>query len=506
MYEIRKLSQKRRYMSRTAGSINKAERVESMFIAIGMLIFSLAVTWLAVAKPFGDLWGLESEETLEMEEGALEILPERTASGSSHRRIKELEQSQSVEILQSGTEEHPKQFILGDDGLIETAKDEEEPLIVIDPGHGGIDEGCMDSGVKEKEVNLQIALLVKEKLEDMGMRVTLTREKDTFLSKEERAAFANQAKADAFVSIHQNTFEDTGICGIETWYDGSGTKRDNQRLAQLVHEQTLKSTGAVERELRADADFHVTSNTKMPACLIETGFLSGEKEKKNLTDAEYQEKLAEGIAQGIYLFFYPKTMYLTFDDGPSAECTDMVLNILRERNIKATFFLVGEYVEKYPETAKRIADEGHTIGIHCYRHDYAVLYQSVESYLEDFQKAYDVIEEATGVKVEVFRFPGGSVNAYNKTVCKKIIKEMTDRGFVYYDWNASLGDVAGDLTPEELLSNAKETTLDRKKVIMLAHDRVYNTALCLDRLITQFPEYKMEVLSPEVEPIKFALP
>ncbi len=97
------------------------------------------------------------------------------------------------------------------------------------------------------------------------------------------AAFANQAKADAFVSIHQNTFEDTGICGIETWYDGSGTKRDNQRLAQLVHEQTLKSTGAVERELRADADFHVTSNTKMPACLIETGFLSGEKEKNGLT-------------------------------------------------------------------------------------------------------------------------------------------------------------------------------------------------------------------------------
>lgn len=83
---------------------------------------------------------------------------------------------------------------------------------------------------------------------------------------------------------------------------------------------------------------------------------------------------------------------------------------------------------------------------------------------------------------------------------------MTERGFIYYDWNASLGDATGESTPEELLANAKGTTLERKKVIMLAHDRVYNTVLCLDRLITQFPEYKMEVLSPDVEPIKFALP
>lgn len=505
MYKRKKYLEKKKYTYKSEGTEQKAERVESLLIAAGMLIFSLAITWLAVAKPFGDLWGLEQEETVEMKEDALEVLPERTTPGSSHRGVKELKQSQIVEIPLYGSRELQKQFILNANRLIETSG-EEEPLIVIDPGHGGIDDGCVVSGVKEKEVNLQIALLVKEKLEEKGMRVTLTREGDAYLSKEERADFANRTNADAFVSIHQNTFEDAAICGIETWYDGSGTKRDNGRLAQLVHEQTIKTTGATEREIRGDADFHVTTNTKMPACLIETGFLSSKKEKKSLTDMKYQDKLAEGIAEGIYLFFYPKTMYLTFDDGPSAECTDMVLNILRERNIKATFFLIGEYVEKYPETAKRIADEGHTIGIHCYRHDYDVLYQSVESYLEDFQKAYDVIEAVTGVKTRLFRFPGGSVNAYNKEVCEEIIKEMTDRGFIYYDWNASLGDAAGDTMPEELLMNAKETTLGRKKVIMLAHDRVYNTALCLDRLITQFPEYKMEVLSPEVEPIKFTLP
>ncbi len=381
-----------------------------------------------------------------------------------------------------------------------------EPLIAIDPGHGGIDEGCTATGVKEKDINLQIALLVKDKLEELGFRVMLTREDDTYLAKEERVRMANDAEADAFISIHQNTFEDAKVSGMETWYDGTCLKRDNERLAQLVHMQTLKSTGAWERELKDDADFHVTCMTQMPACLIETGFLSNSKEKNQLMSSQYQEQIAEGIVKGIDLFFHPKTMYLTFDDGPSAECTDMVLNILRERNVKATFFLIGEYVEKYPEVAKRIVDEGHTIGIHCYRHDYGVLYESVDSYLEDFQRACDVIRETTGVETRLFRFPGGSVNAYNKEVCRDIVEEMTERGYIYFDWNASLEDAAGDYEPEELISNARETALDRKKVVMLAHDRVYHTALCLDRLISQFPEYKMEALSTEVEPVQFALP
>ncbi|MCM1127347.1 MAG: N-acetylmuramoyl-L-alanine amidase [Lachnospiraceae bacterium] len=506
MHKGKKHTPKEKYIRRSIEARSRSEKIESFLIAFIMLICSLLVTVIAVKKPFGDFGGSAQEEMTEGEEENVLGSSKRTASKTYQGKIRKLESPQTLEPVLSREGEIKKQVLLGAGMSGEDDGKEKEPLIIIDPGHGGMDEGCINAGVKEKDVNLQIALLVRDKLEEMGMRVSLTREKDTYLAKEERAAFANQEKGDAFISIHQNTFEDAGVCGIETWYDGTGTKRESQRLAQLVHEQTLKSTGAKEREIRGDADFHVTSNAKMPACLIETGFLSGKEEKKNLTDAKYQDKLAEGIAQGIYLFFNPKTMYLTFDDGPSAECTDMVLNILRERNIKATFFLIGEYVEKYPETAKRIADEGHTIGIHCYRHDYGELYRSVDSYLADFQKAYDAVEAATGVRAKIFRFPGGSVNAYNKSICKEIIEKMTERGFVYFDWNASLDDAVGEPTPEELLVRAEETTLDRKKVIMLAHDRVYSTAMCLDRLLTQFPEYKMEVLSPDVEPIKFVLP
>ncbi|MDO4303010.1 MAG: N-acetylmuramoyl-L-alanine amidase [Bacillota bacterium] len=468
----------------------KGKKAKGWLLAAGMLLFSLFVTVMAAWGSSGLLD--KTEKAQEIEETSFKEASERVSSGQlSDQTVKE--------FINQGT--------LSKEIMAEAETEEDlDPLIAIDPGHGGIDEGCTATGIKEKDVNLQIAMLVKEKLEELGFRVMLTRQEDTYLAKEDRVRLANDAGADAFVSIHQNTFEDAGISGMETWYDGTCLKRDNERLAQLVHMQTLKSTGAQERELRGDADFHVTSMTQMPACLIETGFLSSEQEKNQLLSSEYQEQIAEGIVNGIDLFFHPKTMYLTFDDGPSEECTDMVLNILRERNVKATFFLIGEYVEKYPEVAKRIVEEGHTVGIHCYRHDYGILYESVDSYLEDFQKAYDIVKETTGVETRLFRFPGGSVNAYNKDVCEDIIKEMTRRGYIYFDWNASLEDAAGDYQPEELIANARETALDRKRVVMLAHDRVYNTALCLDRLLSQFPEYKMEVLSPDVEPVQFALP
>lgn len=200
-------------------------------------------------------------------------------------------------------------------------------------------------------------------------------------------------------------------------------------------------------------------------------------------------------------------LYLTFDDGPSKENTDAVLDVLKARNVKATFFVIGEYVRKYPETAKRIAEEGHTIGIHCDVHDYDVLYESVDSYVADFQKAYDTVYEVTGVEAKLFRFPGGSVNAYNKKVCDDIIEEMTRRGFVYFDWNASLQDAAGkEVKPAQLVQNAKETALNRKTVVLLAHDRVKNTALCLNDLLDAFSEYQFRTLKPYTKPVQFRKP
>lgn len=378
-----------------------------------------------------------------------------------------------------------------------------EPLIIIDPGHGGLDDGCVSGGVSEKDINLKIAKLVERQLTEKGYRVWLSRSDDTYIAKEDRVENANLNHAAVYISIHQNSSEDKGVSGIETWYDGADTSRNSKRLAQLIHQETIQSTGAAAREMIGESDLYVTDKTNMPSCLIETGFLSNAEERGRLVTEEYRQRIAEGIVSGIELYFKPKTMYLTFDDGPSAQNTDLILDTLKQRNVKATFFVIGEYVRKYPETAKRIVEEGHTIGIHCDVHDYDILYDSVDSYIEDFEKAYKTVYEVTGAEAKLFRFPGGSVNAYNKKVCREIVEEMEKRGFIYFDWNASLEDAAGKKEPDELIQSAKETTLGRKKVVLLAHDRVEGTALCLNALIDSLPEYEMKPLTPYIKPVQF---
>ena len=391
------------------------------------------------------------------------------------------------------------------------------PLIVLDPGHGGEDEGCSREDVMEKTVNLQIAKKLAEKLRSMGYEVVLTREDDdTEVTLEQRVDIAEVAGGDIFISIHQNACDEkeSSASGIETWFYGCPEKvegenwfctccNDSRRLAALVQTGAVSSTGASDRGLQESQELYVIRETSMPSCLVETSFLSNRKEREAISDEEYQDKLISGIAKNIDYYFNPKTMYLTFDDGPSQENTAAVLDILKERGIKATFFVVGENVLKHPEIARRIVDEGHTIGIHCNEHDYDKIYASVDSFLKDFQAAYDAVYEVTGVEVQLFRFPGGSINAYNEDVYEEIIEKMTERGFIYFDWNGSLEDATKKNDPEVLLRNARESTLERKKVVMLAHDIIYNTVLCLEDLIDQFPEYKMEPLTPEVTPIQF---
>lgn len=253
----------------------------------------------------------------------------------------------------------------------------------------------------------------------------------------------------------------------------SGEAEETEAETLVAPEESPEETTATETELAAEGSVAASGETEETAT-------------EQAADAD------------------TKIMYLTFDDGPSAESTEQILDILKERNIKATFFVIGENVRKHPEIARRIVEEGHTIGIHCDVHDYERLYESVDSYVADFEKAYDTVLSVTGVEAKIFRFPGGSVNACNKDVCSDIIAEMEARGFVYFDWNASVEDATGGKpTPEKLVQNAVDTSLGRKRVILLAHDRVENTALALNALIDAFPEYQMEPITAETAPVQF---
>ncbi len=389
------------------------------------------------------------------------------------------------------------------EGTIWTEKERKDTLIVLDPGHGGEDEGCARSGTQEKEINLSIAMDVQIKLQELGYQVHMTRGSDLAVALEDRVKLSGEAHADAYISIHQNSSEVSQAEGIEVWYSENHAAEDSERLSKLIEKFAVQDTGAQKREIRKEEGLYVIRECTMPSCLVETGFLTNGAERRRLLDKQYQEQLAEGIARGIDLFFHPKTMYLTFDDGPSQENTCAVLDVLKERGIHATFFVVGENVKKHPEVARRIVEEGHTIGIHCNSHVYETLYESAESYLADFEEARSIVKEVTGVETKLFRFPGGSINAYNKAVYEEIAAEMAERGYIYFDWNASLEDAVAKADPDTLVQNAVSSTLGRRHVVMLAHDVVYSTTLCLADIIDAFPEYEMKPLTEEIAPVQF---
>ncbi len=375
-------------------------------------------------------------------------------------------------------------------------------IIAIDMGHGGMDEGCSFEGIEEKTINQKLGYLLMKKLEQLGFQVVLTTNGDEKKELHNRLECVKEANADILISIHQNACEDSSVHGIETWYCPESGE-ESIRLARLVQQYTILYTKAKDRGVMDSMELVMIRESGVPSCLVETGFLSNGMERGKLQDEAYCEKLVQGLADAVELYFYPKTMYLTFDDGPYKENTNEVLDILKEKGVRATFFLIGKNVEKNPETAKRIVEEGHTIGIHCYNHDYNVIYANVEAFVADFEKARTIIYEATGVETKLFRFPGGSINSYNKKVYKDIIKEMTAAGYVYFDWNASLEDAVRKPDQSKILKNAKESTLGRKVVVMLAHDTVDATVEVLEELLTLFPEYEFQAIDNSVQPVVF---
>ena len=200
------------------------------------------------------------------------------------------------------------------------------------------------------------------------------------------------------------------------------------------------------------------------------------------------------------------TVYLTFDDGPSDRTVE-ILDILKKENIKATFFILGKDGDKRKDLLKRMAEEGHTIGVHTYTHEYSSIYSSVENYLEDFYKTYQLIYETTGKKPDIFRFPGGSINNYNMLYYEEIIAETARRGFTYYDWNASCGDASAKGNASSAYNDAVHTSEGKNRIILLMHDShsKSNTVAALSEIIEYYNanEFKFKPLTNEVRPVTF---
>ncbi|MBO4214045.1 MAG: polysaccharide deacetylase [Lachnospiraceae bacterium] len=184
-----------------------------------------------------------------------------------------------------------------------------------------------------------------------------------------------------------------------------------------------------------------------------------------------------------------KKVYLTFDDGPSHN-TELILDILKEYNVKATFFVIGRNDEYSKSLYKRIVDEGHTIALHSYTHRYSSIYASLDAYKEDLQKISDLVYDATGVRSKFIRFPGGSSNKVSHVSMRDIIKYVVGEGYTYFDWNVINGDATGKAyTVDELVQNVFNDCGKYDTNVVLMHDAEAKTSTVealpkiLDKLI-----------------------
>lgn len=179
-------------------------------------------------------------------------------------------------------------------------------LIVIDPGHGGFDIGAQAHMVTEKVLALQTAILVKKYLHDKGYRVILTRSRDVFVSLEKRSSIANATKGKLFVSIHFNAFKRTHVKGVEVYYYNKGPKWRqiaSKNLAQLVLNKIVGATHAPSRGIKP-GNFHVVRETRMPAILVEGGFLTNSQERNHLKNRRYIDRVAHAMSDAIDQYFH----------------------------------------------------------------------------------------------------------------------------------------------------------------------------------------------------------
>ncbi len=170
------------------------------------------------------------------------------------------------------------------------------PLVFLDAGHGGNDQGTSYQDTLEKDINLAVAKKVQKLLADMGYRVQMTRETDTKVDKYDRASMANEAGADIFVSIHCNYLEQGEASGIEIYYDPGNV--EGGILGRQIMNGMVSQTKAKDRDVRTE-DFVVTRETTMASVLVELGYLSDSSERGKLLTDSYQNLLAKGIAEGV---------------------------------------------------------------------------------------------------------------------------------------------------------------------------------------------------------------
>lgn len=179
--------------------------------------------------------------------------------------------------------------------------------VIVDAGHGGSDPGKVAGKIKEKDINLEIAKKVQTELLNLGYEVIMTREDDTMPKNKQdemykRKTTANSSGGDIFISIHQNSSSNYGAKGFQIYYFHKS--EESERLAYDIFNKIKENVNpSTKFEPIENTDYYVLRQTKMPAVLVECGFLTNEGDRWLMQTEEFQNKMAFSIAQGVQTYF-----------------------------------------------------------------------------------------------------------------------------------------------------------------------------------------------------------
>ncbi|RUT27696.1 polysaccharide deacetylase [Paenibacillus zeisoli] len=242
--------------------------------------------------------------------------------------------------------------------------------------------------------------------------------------------------------------------------------------------------------LTTTVDAHEGFHTNSSLSIIPSGQKSVKAPAAALTTASYTAN--------------KKTVYLTFDDGPT-KLTDQVLSILSRNKIKGTFFVLGEQAERYPEVIRRISESGHVIGNHTYDHEYKKLYHNFSEFWGQIKQTEEILRNITGTRPELIRAPGGTFGHFDHNY----FKLLEQGGYTVFDWDVDTRDSSRKGVPaSELIRNVKQAKL-KDQIVVLMHDGAGHdqTVKALPEIIAYYKAhgYEFGTLSPKVKPVQFSV-
>jgi N-acetylmuramoyl-L-alanine amidase len=184
-------------------------------------------------------------------------------------------------------------------------------IIYVDPGHGGPDGGAGDEDALEKDIALNVSLMIRDYLQEQGALVIMTREEDKDLASEDTKGYSrrkvedlhkrlnliNESEADLFLSIHLNSIPSPKWSGAQTFYNPK--YEENKELSKAIQKEITRNLENTSREAKGLQSVYILKHAKKTGALVEIGFLSNPEERSNLLDGDYQEKVAASIYQGV---------------------------------------------------------------------------------------------------------------------------------------------------------------------------------------------------------------